>query len=279
MNRAFLSTTLWALTLSPAFAVQEQDKIFVGVVFAALLLSGLVLFFRGFAALRRKRLIEDTPTSTIRAMAPGHVEVAGLPVEWRLMEAPFSRKPCVYYEVAVEEQRERRVTDKDGKTRTERYWVTLHSADTSEIPFYLDDGTGKLLVRPGSAEIILKDHYLVHSASPLMRQYLSQNGVSPAWGRPLMFTERSFRPGHPLYALGVCQPSTAPKDPPEGSVVDYCLAKGKEGEAFILSDKGQKSLTSSLGWKAFFGIFFGILLLAAAVYFWTVYGRVFERGY
>jgi hypothetical protein len=53
--------------------------------FGAIALAvGLFLFFRGFRDLRRKRLLEDTPTSTLRAIAPGLVEVSG-----RASKAPY----------------------------------------------------------------------------------------------------------------------------------------------------------------------------------------------
>src|SRR5579859_135534 len=129
----------------PAFAMtqDQQNVIWMG---GGLLLVGTILFFIGFSALSRRRLIADTPRSTIRAMAPGQVEISGTTVDWRPLAGPFSQKPCVYFEYEVEEQRERTVgTGKDQHTET--YWAEIKSEDSSLTPFYLDDSTAKALIR------------------------------------------------------------------------------------------------------------------------------------
>jgi len=98
MDRSFLVVALF-LTTSPVLAAPSMDPK-AGLILGGLaLILGLVVFFFGFRALKRKRLIEDTPTSTIRAMAPGQVEVSGKAVDWRPLTAPFSRTPSVYYEL------------------------------------------------------------------------------------------------------------------------------------------------------------------------------------
>ena len=61
------------------------------------ILGGLALFGAGFRAWRRLRLIEDTPTSRVRSMALGRVELAGSAVGKADLEAPFTGTPCVYY--------------------------------------------------------------------------------------------------------------------------------------------------------------------------------------
>jgi hypothetical protein len=64
-------------------------------------LSGLFvgdwLFFRGFPFLKRKRLIQNTPTSTVRGASLGAVEVSGTVVGPYTLVAPFSGADCFYY--------------------------------------------------------------------------------------------------------------------------------------------------------------------------------------
>ena len=58
---------------------------------------GVYLFYRGFGLLKRKRLIEDTPTSKIRSASLGLVEVSGLAAGPRTMLAPITGRACYYY--------------------------------------------------------------------------------------------------------------------------------------------------------------------------------------
>src|SRR5512137_2712326 len=98
---------------------------------------GILSFAKGLSAFRLKRLIENTPTSKVRAAAVGLVEVCGVavPSAGRL-SSPFSREDCVYYKYTVEEYR------KQGKSHR---WVKIRS-DEERTMFYVEDDTGKLLV-------------------------------------------------------------------------------------------------------------------------------------
>ena len=51
-------------------SVTVDDNTFVLLIFSGL---GVFGFFWGFSRLRKKRLIEDIPTSTVRGMAMGMV--------------------------------------------------------------------------------------------------------------------------------------------------------------------------------------------------------------
>ena len=258
---------------NPAFA-DENELLYMNGLGAIALLAGLFFFFRSFSDLKKKRLIEDTPTSTIRSMAPGEVEVTGQALDWQTLTGPFSQKPCVYYEYSVEEQRTRTVgTGKDQHTET--YWETIQSEDTSERPFYVDDGTGKALVKPKKAELVLVEEFelspgIFSDIPPHISAFLKTRGVDCyglfGFEKPLRFTERIFLVGQPLYILASCQTLETPVGAPEGAVKDLGLAKGAHGEVFLVSAKSQQSLESSLGWAAFGLVFLGILFIGGAVY-------------
>ena len=117
-------------------------------VLAVLLGGGLIAF--GFVLLRRKNLFENVPTSRIRSVAMGFAEVAGLARPKATVTAPYSGIPCVYfrYKVEIETSRGRR-----GRT-----WQTTEQGD-SAIPFYLQDGTGTILVNPAGAETVLQQSF------------------------------------------------------------------------------------------------------------------------
>jgi len=98
--------------------------------------------------IRIARLIEDTPRSRVRSAAQGYVELAGraicLPGTENL--APLTRRPCVWWRYRVQQRTESR----SGRRET---WRTINQG-RSEVPFLLDDGTGRCIVQPLGAEII-----------------------------------------------------------------------------------------------------------------------------
>jgi len=104
---------------------------------------GLHLFYRGFRMLQRKRLIENTPTSTIRAAAMGLIEVNGLATGPYTLTAPVTGFPCYYYRSIAWQMR------KSGKNE---HWEKIVD-ESLHVPFYVDDNTGRLLVDPQGAEM------------------------------------------------------------------------------------------------------------------------------
>lgn len=94
-------------------------------------------------ALRRWRLIADTPTSQVATAAQGYVELsgrgkalAGLPVL-----SPLNGLPCLWYRYTVETK------DSDGK------WHHDHT-ETSDASLILADESGECLIDPEGAEVI-----------------------------------------------------------------------------------------------------------------------------
>ena len=102
------------------------------------LVGGPIMFYRGFKALRLKRLIADTPTARIRSMAMGPVEVNGT-IEMRsTVNAPFSGRTCAYWEI-------------DISTPVKNGW-SIAQRDRSGNPFFLRDDDGVALVYPHDAQ-------------------------------------------------------------------------------------------------------------------------------
>jgi len=60
------------------------------ILISGLILGGLVSFFFAFKILLYYRLINDTPTSKIRSMAMGFVEVKGKVKTKEILKSPFS---------------------------------------------------------------------------------------------------------------------------------------------------------------------------------------------
>lgn len=111
-----------------------------------LYILGLMAFISLFAwmsALRRLRLVRDTPTSRIASAAQGYVELTGrgMPLPEKPVLSKLTFLPCLWYRYQVEH--------KTGKNE----WHTEESGE-SEDPFMLEDASGRCLVDPSGAEIL-----------------------------------------------------------------------------------------------------------------------------
>jgi nicotinamidase-related amidase len=111
--------------------------------------AGLGLFANGFWNYRKLRVIEDTPRIPVRSIPMGLVHVRGKVTGSFLLTSPVTRTPCYYYRVRLERWEER------GKSRG---WAIVHT-ETDQRIFYADDGTGKVLINPQSAEYDLPPTY------------------------------------------------------------------------------------------------------------------------
>jgi hypothetical protein len=107
--------------------------------------AGIYWFFKGFKIYRQYRVLADTPEIPIRSMPMGLVEIHGKakPAVDRLIDSPVTRTPCLFYKVGIEKYHR----DSKGNGSWRHYKTAC-----SNLPFYLDDGTAKVLVNPGGAE-------------------------------------------------------------------------------------------------------------------------------
>lgn len=109
------------------------------------LIIGLAIIYDGFLNFRRRRLIEDTPTSEIHSLAMGPVEIEGT------VEPAAGTCPTLFGEESVLTEYTIEYPDPDDPG-----WNTEESGIRAE-PFYIDDGTGKVLVNAYDIESITLD--------------------------------------------------------------------------------------------------------------------------
>ncbi len=153
--------------------------------------AGLMMFTYGFSVWREKRMIENIPTSKVRSLAMGLVEVCGQAQPKALLTSPITSTRCVYYKYLVE-RRERR-----GKS--DRWVVVSQGASTNY--FYVDDGTGWILVDPVEADIKLNQDYRyadAMSAEDIMGSFVRFGG----FGERMRYTEWYIVPGDQVYVMG-----------------------------------------------------------------------------
>ncbi|WP_415910587.1 GIDE domain-containing protein [Oleiharenicola sp. Vm1] len=126
----------------------------------ALALVSLGLLAWSLHLRRRHRLVRDLPTSKVRGVFIGLVELKGTAEAETPLRSHLAGAACVHYHYTVEERWSRTVTetytDSNGKpqtrTRQESGWTTV-AAGGEMIPFYLQDDTGAVLIRPGGAKL------------------------------------------------------------------------------------------------------------------------------
>ena len=229
------------------------------------LVAGIVAFFHGFGSMRLKRMIEDTPTSKIRGIAMGLVEVYGqaLPTE-KPLKSPLSGADCVYYKYLVEELRS------SGKST---YWATIKSGQDN-APFYVKDDTGQVLVDPQGADIDIPAnfHWQTSLARPMPQsvmaflddQHLAYKGIFGY--KQLRCTEYYIAPKDKLYVMG-----TAGENPLVKSSADHeemiMIQKGKNSPFYYISDSAEKDILSKLHWKVIWAFYGG----GALAVIWLAY--------
>jgi hypothetical protein len=128
--------------------------IILGLLFALGCLIGSFIF------LRRKRLIDDLPTSKTQGVFIGLTELKGTAESDTPLSSYLSNTSCVEYKWQVQEHWSRMVTETytDAKgnthtrTRVESGWMTV-AHDEQYIPFYLKDDTGVIRILPDRASI------------------------------------------------------------------------------------------------------------------------------
>lgn len=222
-------------------------------------IGGFGLFIYGWVVHQRKRLIESIPTSTIRSLALGLVEISGqAQPEEGLLSAPFSGLPCVFYSYAVEEQ--------VGSDKNAR-WETI-AKGTSEQPFFVSDTTGRVLVVPLGAELILPGERTSRSnwlgeLPPTTLAGLNRLGISTErWmgSKTLRCRESFILPEEQVYVLGTAHEHHGARARVENPARIY-IGSSRDHE-FIISDRSEKDLLSRLQWQVLaFGV--GGLTLAA----------------
>lgn len=120
----------------------------------------LLCLWAALRANRKRRWVDDTPTSKTTGVFIGTVEVKGAAESRKPLLSHLAEKPCVCYSWSVEEDWSRTVTetytDGDGKTKTR----TRHESGSTIVAqggelsiFYLQDDAGVVQVQPEGAKI------------------------------------------------------------------------------------------------------------------------------
>jgi hypothetical protein len=106
----------------------------------------LIFLVLWWASIKKARMVEDVPTSSIRGAAQGYVELVGkaeMNPQLDRQSAPLSGQPCVWYQL---EQR------LHGNSLAVNHKKTVSMGGA---PFIINDGTGSCYVDPQGADLSL----------------------------------------------------------------------------------------------------------------------------
>ncbi|MDX1683275.1 MAG: GIDE domain-containing protein, partial [Phycisphaeraceae bacterium] len=129
-----------------------MEEAFPYIVMAVAFGGTVACLFFGFRFLRRKRLIENVPTSKTKGVFIGLNEVKGKAETDAPLTSHLAEVACLWYRYVVEEEWKRTETDSDGKTKTKSGWKTVAEED-QRVPFTLTDDTGSIEVFPQNAQM------------------------------------------------------------------------------------------------------------------------------
>jgi hypothetical protein len=240
----------------------SEAKLFAYLCIGAVL--GAVGFFRGFRLRKKKKLIEDIPTSTVRGTALGLAEVSGTAREFgKLLTSDFSKTPCVFYRYKVEEYRS------SGKSGS---WVTIAEHTSTEY-FYLEDATGRLLICPEGAELhVHTDHKYSNGLGAkdkdLFLAQLTSMGIDAqgflGFGRQLRCEEAFIAPGDEVYVIGTAQPNPLVRGCAQG-FENICIA-AHPASFFLLSSESEKHVLGEFSGRMYLYLYGGPVLTVVCLF-------------
>ena len=250
-----------------------MPDLFAIALFIIILIIGIFFLIFGLKSFKEKRMIENIPTSNIRSIAMGLVEIFGrvVPLKDNISKSPFSDKDCVYYKYRVEELRS------SGKNT---HWVTIDKGEKHNL-FNLEDETGSVLIDPMGAKIDI----------PIDNKYNSSLGKDPPetakrflatrnirWegrifgiNKTMRYSEYFIAPGDKLYIMGTAGDNPYVKEASaERGVEDIMIKKGKFEKFYYISDNQEDAVLFKFKVKTYGGIMIGsiLIILSFLVFSW-----------
>ncbi len=236
-----------------------------GIFFA---LIGIAAFVFGLKSFGDKKLIENVPTSKIRSLAMGLVEVYGtiVPFEKVVLSSPFTNKDCVYYDYKIEEERG------SGKNR---HWVTIKH-ETKMQNFFVRDETAQVVVDPRGAKMDVPESFYFGSGMfkdpPVeVKNFLAANSLGfEGWfgiNRSMRFVEHALFLDQKVFVMGEAMDNPLVEEgTAKAGIEDVIIGKGQNEKFFLISNKSEKDVLKNMSFAAYGGVIVGILLVALGLF-------------
>jgi hypothetical protein len=231
----------------------------IGAVIAILCLAG------AFRAGRRRRLIDNLPTSKTSGVFIGFVELKGTAESASPLLSFLAEQPCVHFAWTVQEHWSRTVTRMETDSKGNTRMVTEHQSGWTQvgdggetIPFYLQDDCGVILVRPDGAKIEpLK--IFDETCTPLNPIYYGKGPAMPIANSD--FRRRFVELGIPvktnLYVVGQARERQ--------DIVAPEIVTDTTAPMFLISSRTEEQVSSGMKWGSRGWTFVGLIVAVGFV--------------
>ncbi|GDY17193.1 hypothetical protein LBMAG55_05160 [Verrucomicrobiota bacterium] len=222
------------------------------VAIVAFSVAGLALYL-ALEGDRKRRLLDDTPTSKALGVFVGEVELVGQCTRQEPLRSYLADKPCVQYNWMIVEHWERitvEFTEKGIPYPSSVTGSSLVASGGSLVGFYLQDETGFVWIEPAGAElssrvILNRD---IDISDPMYFDKGPAEKVLGSTGRRT-FTEHALPIGTTLFIHG--RASERP------NIVAAQIKYESPAELFIITDKTESAVVANMSCASFCWNVFG----------------------
>ncbi len=160
------------------------------------LITFIIFTYKLFKVWKIKNIIEDTPTSKLRSVAAGFVEVVGKIMSSKPVVSPISGAPCIFF---------RYTKEKFVRSGRHSHWQIVEVGYGFAKNCVLRDETGEIGVNVKNASFFLTTKYTTNTTFNEMRYGLfgSEN---------IRYTEEYILDGQKVYVLGTAKPVSKSAD-------------------------------------------------------------------
>ena len=233
----------------------EEWAVWIAPAITLIVSVGLVVV--GYFALKRKRLMQNVPTSKVKGVFIGLNELKGMSRIEAPLRSYLAEEECVWYSYVIKEQwrRTETTTDSEGKTKTvtRSGWTTIDSDERRKV-FRLEDDTGEIRVLPDKAEFI-GDRVVYETVNRFSDIYFDKGPpmeIADSTGRR-SFSESMVRRDTDIYLLGSARVREDVAEPE--------IAHDPVDKVFLISSKDEATLTFRYSLINFFSFLGGLLAI------------------
>ncbi len=214
---------------------------------------------------RLRRLLDALPTSKVRGVFIGLVELKGTVESNNPLVSFIAETPCVWFSYKVEEHWRRVETTtviENGKPRTRTTvktgWATVESGGHQQV-FFLRDDSGAIKVYPNGADVEALE-VASFTCTPAHEAYYGKGPEESIANSTFerRFTEKAIPLGTVVYVVG---PSRECKNE-----VAAEIAANDDGDEYIISTRNEESIRMTKGLKAWGFALLGMAILMCACY-------------
>lgn len=234
----------------------------------ATMLIGIAVIGYSYSRHKQRRLMQDTATSEVESMAVGAVELTGT-VEKAEETIPglLTDESCVIVDYDVEEYR----WGDDGKE-----WITQDSGVLAE-PFYLNDGTGRLLVdisdwttdyEVSAANRTREEYEDTAAQPPVVDAFVDEyTDEAPDSEKQRRYTQKVLPVGAEAYVFGDAELADRVDCAiePDDDAAELIVTEDADTELFLISDKDEEQLTEDRRFSLALGGIFGIVVFSVGL--------------